>query len=197
MMLLVWLALAVSPDEPLVRVLDVIPDAVVELRYATPRNLAGAAIYPPEAECLLLPLVAERLSLAAEELRRRGFRLLLWDCYRPTSLHRKLWEMLPNSGWVADPNRGSQHSRGAAVDVALADADGRAVEMPTDFDVFIAATRRDAPGVSKVARAHRKLLRRAMERAGFENYVREWWHFSLRVHPLPPQRDEPLFEVER
>jgi D-alanyl-D-alanine dipeptidase len=97
----------------LVDVAPLVPDAVLDLRYARADNLAGRALYPTSAPCLLLRPVALRLAAAAGRLREAGYRLVLWDCYRPTSAHAELWKAVPRSGRVADPARGSHHGRGA------------------------------------------------------------------------------------
>lgn len=174
----------------LVDVARAVPDAALDLRYATARNLAGRPLYPA-ARCLALAPVADRLRRAAAELEGKGYRLLLWDCYRPVSVQRELWRVRPDRRWVADPARGSDHSRGAAVDASLVSRDGSPVEMPTDHDAFVAAARPDAvAGVSPAAREHRRILRRAMERAGFRPDRGEWWHFSA-----PEARGAPLLDV--
>ncbi len=183
------LALAAAGME-LVDVAGAVPDAAFDLRYATFRNLAGRPLYP-EARCLLLAPVADRLRRAAAELRAMGFRLLLWDCYRPLAVQREIWRLHPDRRWVADPSRGSAHTRGAAVDASLLSRDGSPVEMPSDHDAFVAAARPDAvAGVSAAARRHRALLRGAMERAGFRPDRGEWWHFTA-----PEARGAPLLDV--
>jgi D-alanyl-D-alanine dipeptidase len=171
---------------------SLVPDAVLDLRYATERNVTGRAIYPV-ARCLLLRPVAERLAAAARRLRARGYRLVLWDCYRPASAHAALWAAHPRAGAVADPARGSHHSRGTAVDVSLADAAGVPVGMPTDHDAFgLRAHAGATGGVPEDARRRRDLLRAAMEAEGFVPYAREWWHFAARDSHLHPILDEAL-----
>ena len=123
-----------------------IPDAVLELRYATPGNFTKRTLYPV-ARCLLRRAVAQRLARVAAQLREHGHRLLLWDCYRPASIQLALWELVPDPRYVARPSfaadgtptGGSRHSRGAAVDLALARADGTPAPTPTDHDDFSAA----------------------------------------------------------
>jgi len=183
-----------SPWPPLlVDVAQLIPDAVLDLRYATPRNVVGRPLYPPGARCLLRPEVAERLARAADALRAEGFRLRLFDCYRPPAVQRLLFERESRPGFVADPaHGGSHHNRGAAVDLGLASPDGGEVELPTDFDAFDVRARFDAvEGVSPAARAHRDALRRAMVAAGFLPSRSEWWHFSA-----PEARGAPLIEAD-
>ncbi len=176
---------------PLVDVAAVIPDAVVDLRYATRRNFVGEVLYPPGARCLLRRPVAERLARAAARLRERGFRLLLYDCYRPLAAQRALWRRFPRPGFVADPRKGSNHNRAAAVDVGLAGAEGAEVELPTAFDTFgPRAGAYATEGLSPAARRHRDLLRGAMLAEGFRPNRLEWWHFDA-----PEARGAALLDV--
>ena len=182
--------LAAAP--PLVDVTSLVPDAVIDLRYASARNPAGRPLYPV-ARCLLLRPAAERLAAAARRLRAEGYRLVLWDCYRPASAHAALWAAHPRAGAVADPARGSHHSRGTAVDVSLADLAGTPLAMPTDHDAFGARARADAAeGVPEAARRRRDALRAALEAEGFVAYAREWWHFAAADSVRHPVLDEAL-----
>ncbi len=176
--LVIALAAPVAAESPadLVDVAGVIPDAVIDLRYATADNLTGEVLYPT-ATCKLRRAVALRLARAAERLRAQHRRLVLWDCYRPTSIQAELWKRMPDPRYVADPKTGSKHNRGAAVDVALAGEDGVLLEMPTKFDEFsTAAHRRRALRGAKGAEAKR--LDHAMRKAGFVGLSTEWWHFD-------------------
>jgi len=186
-----------APRPDLVDVAALVPDAVLDLRYATRDNFLGRPVYP-EARCLALRTAAERLARAAARLRRQGYRLLLWDCYRPLSVQREMWRLAPRPGYVADPRRGSHHNRGAAVDLSLAGPGGRPVEMPTPFDAFEPRAHADAvEGISEAARRHRHLLREAMEAEGFLVNPREWWHFAVRDAWSHPLLDVPVAEAAR
>jgi D-alanyl-D-alanine dipeptidase len=177
----------------LVDVARVVPDAVLDLRYATSENVLGRPLYPV-ARCLLRRPAAERLVRAAARLRAAGYRLRLYDCYRPLSVQRALWEYYPRRGFVADPDRGgSNHNRGGAVDLGLATPEGGEVEMPTAFDAFgPKAAAWAAVGITASARLHRDQLRRAMEAEGFKVNPREWWHFDAPDALAAPLLDVPL-----
>ncbi len=174
-----------------------VPDLVLDLRYATAHNLTGAPLYP-EARCLLRTAVAKRLARVARALAERGHRLVLWDCYRPASAQRLLWQRVHDPRFVAEPRfatdgtplTGSRHSRGAAVDVSLAAADGSPRPMPTDHDDF-------GPGASGAratgaAAANLAELRAAMTVAGFTPLASEWWHFDAADATAYPLADLPL-----
>jgi D-alanyl-D-alanine dipeptidase len=188
--LLLLLAAAPAPD--LVDAKALVPGLVVELRYATSDNFFQHALYPKGARCLLLRPVATRLARAAEALAQKGYRLKVWDCYRPLAVQWEMWARFPKRGYVADPHTGSQHNRGAAVDVTLVLADGSEVEMPTPFDTFTRAARQDAPLDKPEVAERRTLLRAALEAAGFHINRMEWWHYEAPEAHGAPLLDVPL-----
>ena len=166
-------------EDPVVDAAPLVPGLIVQLTYARPDNIAGRALYPPDATCRLRRSVAARLALAAGALSRQGFRLVAWDCTRPAAAQAALWAAHPRRGSVADPARGSLHQRGVAVDLGLADAAGKLVALPTPFDAFGPRAAADAPlPDDSLARAHRDALGAALRDAGFRVNPREWWHFS-------------------
>lgn len=190
--LVVAAALHAAPA-PLVEVRSRIPDAIVDLRYATPDNFMRKQVYPAHARCLLVPEALELLVKAADALRAQGYRLKLWDCYRPHSVQYELWKVVSTPGLVADPKKGSVHNRGAAVDLTLTDQDGNELELPTGYDDFSKASRHAYQGGSERSRKNRALLTAAMEAAGFKRNPMEWWHWdtpeAARRFPL---RDDPF-----
>ena len=165
-------------DDPLVDAAPVVPGLIVQLAYATADNVAGRALLPPDARCLLRRSVAERLALAARALRKQGLRLIARDCTRSAETQRALWKAHPQPGSVADPVRGSLHERGVAVDLGLADLSGAPVAVPTKFDEFGPQAAADAPLPDGPAKAHRDALEAAMHAAGFRVNPKEWWHYS-------------------
>ena len=171
---------------------------VVDMPYATTANFTGVRLYPA-SRCLLRPEVAERLLRVQRRLRADGAGLLLWDCYRPFAVQRRLWTLVPDARYVAEPVvgadgrpvAGSKHNRGAAVDVTLVDAAGRRLEMPTAFDDFTERAHRDARDWSPVARENAARLERAMVAEGFEPLPTEWWHFDASGWERYELLDEP------
>lgn len=163
----------------LVDVKSIDPTIVVELRYGTPGNLTGHALYPPETPALVRPSVAARLVKAQTYLRPLGYRLKIWDAYRPTAVQMELWRVTKKAEFVADPleGDGSLHTWGVAVDVTLVDSKGNEVAMPTGFDEFTPAARLRYSGDDPVIKMHIKSLRDAMHKGGFVGELNEWWHF--------------------
>ena len=179
-----------SVSEPdLIELAALIPDAVLDLRYATTGNFLEQKLYD-RADARLRRPAAEKLARAAESLRGRGLRLVIYDAYRPLSAQRRMWALKPDRRYVADPARGSQHNRGAAVDVGLADAQGRPLAMPSEFDEFGPRAAHSYAGGDAAARANRDALRRTMEAAGFSALEEEWWHYAD-----PQGREWPLLDV--
>jgi len=168
---------ALPATDPLTPLQDLIPDAILDIRYATGDNLTGRALYPFPA-ALLRRSAAVKLAKAADSLRSKGLRLVVYDAYRPLSVQRLLWAARPDRRFVADPARGSVHNRGGAVDVGLAGADGAALAMPTGFDEFGPRAAHGAEGVSAQAAANAAELKAAMEAAGFQALAEEWWHYE-------------------
>jgi zinc D-Ala-D-Ala dipeptidase len=191
---LLWLSLAGAPkNEPLVEAKDAVPDLVVDLRYATADNFMKLKVYPDSAKCLLMQSATSKLQAAAKTLKAKGYRLKVWDCYRPLSVQFELWKVFPKPGYVADPNKkGSLHNRGAAVDLTLVTADGGEVEMPTPYDNFTRAAHHAFDGGTSEAMLHRTILLEAMEGAGFKRNPMEWWHYELPGAIALPARDEPF-----
>ena len=177
-------------DDDLVDVAGVISDAVIDMRYATADNFTGNSLYPV-ARCKLRRAVAARLAKVAKALRAQDRRLVLWDCYRPTSIQKELWKRVPDPRYVADPKVGSKHGRGTAVDVALAGKDGSPVVLPTKFDDFSEAAHRDHALTGDTG-AEASRLEKAMTGAGFLPLSTEWWHFDAPDSANYALSDEPL-----
>ena len=174
-----------------VDVRTVVPDAVIDLRYATPNNFVGVPLYPADARCLVHDSMASGLAKAADELRAQGDVLVFWDCYRPHDVQVRMFDAVPNPAWVAKPGTYARsHEAGRSVDVTIAEG-GQLVDMGTDFDDFSARAHAYATdGVSAAAQANRARLRAAMGSGGQERsdpgnvsgglavYSGEWWHFD-------------------
>ncbi|MFZ5810970.1 MAG: M15 family metallopeptidase [Thermodesulfobacteriota bacterium] len=182
----------------LVEVARLDPTIRIEMRYATTNNFTGRAIYP-SARCFLVRETAEALVEVQALLRREGLGLKLYDCYRPFSAQKLLWELTPDKRFVARPveehgrpARGSRHNRGAAVDLTLVDAGGEEMPMPTAFDEFSQEAARHFQGGDPAARANSQKLEAAMRRQGFSPLPSEWWHFDGPGWRSCPLLDLPL-----
>ena len=175
----------------LVDVTALAPRLHLDIRYATPRNFTHVTLYA-HARCLLHEAVARRLADVDRELAGRGLGLVVYDCYRPLSVQKKMWALVPDERYVSDPKKGSRHNRGAAVDVALADARGALLPMPSAYDEFSERAHRDYAGGGDAERRNRALLEEVMTRHGFVGLPTEWWHFDAADWQSYPIADDPL-----
>lgn len=165
-------------DSDFVRVLDYIPTARQELLYATDRNFTGEVIYDFHDAYLRYGTVKKLMAVSAD-LAELGMYLKIWDGFRPISAQYKLWEVCPDSAYVANPETGfSSHSRGNTVDLTLVDNNGAEFPMPTGFDDFSAKADRDYADCTEEERNNAVILELIMEKHGFTGYRREWWHYS-------------------
>ena len=178
---------------PLVEITPASHDVVLDLAYATPRNITGKPIYR-NAICFLNEEAASLLERAIGLARPLGFRLKIFDAMRPSEAQWALWNARPDPNFLADPRRGSPHSRGAAIDLTFIDASGAELEMGTPFDDFSPLAHHADTAVSADAQRNRFLLLGVMIAAGWDFYRNEWWHYQLfdaKRYPLFSDADLP------
>lgn len=160
----------------------VVPDAIVDMRYATARNFTGVRLESKDARCLIHKSMAPGLREGAKILRAKGYVLYFFDCYRPHSVQRKMWDVVPNPMWIAKPGSYSRsHESGRSVDVTIAKIrTGRPVDTGTGYDNFTSlAWAYQTKDLTKQQIGNRATLRKALERDGsLHVYTGEWWHFD-------------------
>ena len=169
-----------APD--LVDLTTVDPTIKLDIRYATTNNFLGTPVYT-EAKAFLQRPAAEALGRAAQKLRQSGYGLLIHDAYRPWYVTKIFWDATPQDKkiFVADPQEGSRHNRGCAVDLTLYDLKtGKELPMTGDYDEMSERSYAFYPGGTSLQRWDRTLLRDALESEGFNVYLYEWWHFDYR-----------------
>ena len=166
----------------------------LDISYATADNFTGAPVYA-RAGCYLHSEAETMLRKAQTYAGVLGYRLKIFDAFRPAEAQWKLWGHTPDPDFLADPRRGSPHSRGVAVDLTLTDANGTELEMGTDFDAFTPLSHHGAMEVSATAQRNRHLLMGLMTTAGWDFYQNEWWHYQLfHSHDYPLLSDSVLDE---
>lgn len=153
-------------------------DLLLDLRYGTVNNFTSQRIYQV-SKCLLHPDALIRLELAVKLAGEQNLRLKVFDAFRPQKAQEKLWEICPNDNFVANPVKGSLHTRGIAVDVTLVGKDGKELDMGTEFDDFTELAYHGSTLISPSAARNRYLLLGIMISAGFQYYALEWWHYQL------------------
>ena len=178
---------------------DYVPGIIQEIRYYSTYNFIGDRIDGYEEPCALLTKEAARaLKAVSNEMLVRGYRLKVFDAYRPACAvkHFMLWgiedqdvrmkpyfypdlqkQELFEKGYIA---KQSSHSRGSTVDLTLLDmATGKELDMGSPFDLFSEASHPDYMGVTEEQYKNRMMLQHAMRRSGFLPIDCEWWHFTL------------------
>ncbi|MBZ0244236.1 MAG: D-alanyl-D-alanine dipeptidase [Bacteroidales bacterium] len=174
----------------LVRLKDLDPTLLFDVRYATTNNFVGEVLYDCD-EVYMVEDAAKRLVRANQRLNLLGLRLKIYDGYRPWSVQKRLWDKYPDSPYVANPKYGSKHNRGCAVDLTLVDADGNELEMPTGYDNFTERAHFSFLGSSPEASANHFILAKVMMAEGFKPIRSEWWHFDA-----PNWQDYPVLDVD-
>jgi D-alanyl-D-alanine dipeptidase len=163
---------------PLVPIVSPAYDVDLDIAYATSRNFTGAPIYR-RATAYLHPDAAAALTRAIALAHSQGLRLKIFDAFRPAEAQWKMWNHTPDPEFLADPRRGSPHSRGVAVDLTLIEASGKELDMGTAFDTFKKQSHHANMEISATAQRNRFLLLGLMTSAGWDFYRNEWWHYQL------------------
>jgi D-alanyl-D-alanine dipeptidase len=166
-------------DTTFVNLKDYSNDFVYNMKYATADNFLKSKVYDCEA-CYLRYKTVKALLNANEKFLKKGFRIMLFDCYRPLAIQKKMWEIVSNPNYVADPKKGSIHNRGGAVDITLVDLQGKELDMGTPFDFFGIEASHNFEQLSDEVKANRKLLRKIMTQNNFKIFESEWWHYNLK-----------------
>ncbi|WP_264554152.1 M15 family metallopeptidase [Flavobacterium sp. N2038] len=167
-------------DTTFVNLKDYSSDFIYDMKYATEDNFLKAKVYDC-AECFLRLKTVQALIAANNDFKKKGFKIKLYDCYRPLSIQKKMWEIVSNPEYVADPKKGSIHNRGGAVDISLVDRNGKEVDMGTAFDFFGSKASHNYTDLPKGVKSNRKFLKKIMIQNGFNSFDSEWWHYNLKT----------------
>lgn len=165
-------------DTTFVKLKNYSNDFVFDMKYATENNFLKQKVYACE-ECYLRMKTIKYLIAANTEFQKKGYRIKLLDCYRPLDVQKKMWELVPNADYVADPKKGSVHNRGGAVDITLVDAKGKELDMGTPFDFFGPEASHKYQGFSNKINKNRAYLKAVMLQNNFKSFDSEWWHYNL------------------
>ena len=180
-------------NNDLVNIQELDSTILIDLKYSTTDNFMNMDMYGDLETCYLRKKPAEMLLRANEYLKKTNpeLNLLIYDGLRPRSIQRKLWNALDEvpeterTQYVADPEKGSIHNYGAAVDLTLAHENGSPLDMGTNYDYFgelaFPALEDSLLSIGVLTKAqiqNRKILRSVMTKAGFSTISSEWWHFN-------------------
>ena len=178
-----------SIEDKFVNIKTLSPEILLDMKYATADNFLGQVVYDC-AECFLRKATAQALVAAQKDFVAQGYSLKLFDCYRPLSVQKKMWKILPGTHYVANPAKGSKHNRGAAVDLTLVEiATGKEVDMGTPFDTFSPKAHHSYTDLPKEVLVHRQLLKEVLGKHNFKPIFSEWWHYEYRPEMTSPVED--------
>jgi D-alanyl-D-alanine dipeptidase len=169
-----------DPAKKFVDLRKAIPGMVIDLRYATAGNFTKTVLYHhPQAYLREAP--ANALKQVQDELHKKGLALKLYDAFRPFSVTCKIWRIVPDRRYAANPRKGSNHNRGLAVDVTIVDMkSGKELDMGTAFDSFTDTAHHSFTQLPAQVLANRQLLKNTMWKHGFGLVPDEWWHYQWK-----------------
>jgi D-alanyl-D-alanine dipeptidase len=171
---------AADSQKRMLRLQDLIPAVIPDLRYATTSNFTGKRLYPPETNTLLLRSAPARaLQKVANELAQEQMGLKIFDAYRPYSVTITFWELIGDERYVAHPSKASNHNRGLAVDLTLVYLETKKeLPMGTGFDHFSDTAHHSFLSLPPAVLQNRMKLKSIMEKYGFRSLDTEWWHYT-------------------
>lgn len=165
---------------------QLIPDLQYQLYYATADNFTKQKLYKRGNKTYLRLPAAKALRKVQTELLQKGLGIKIWDAYRPYSATKKMWILIKDERYVANPAKGSGHNRGVAIDMTLYDLkSGTELDMGTSFDNFTDTAHHNFKGLSALQQQNRLLLKTVMESNGFKALDTEWWHYSWSGQSFP------------
>ena len=177
-------SISLYPGKRMVALQSFIPQLIIDLKYAEKNNFTHHVLYVHPVAFARIE-VALALKKINAELSQKGLGLKIFDAYRPYIVTKKMWKVVHDQRYAANPAKGSGHNRGTAIDLTLIYlSTGKELTMPTSFDDFSARAHQDYLKLPQEVLDHRKLLKDMMEKYGFESLKTEWWHYSLPNAPI-------------
>ncbi len=172
-------------DTTFVNLKDYSNNFIYDLKYATDDNFLKEVVYDC-AECYLRLKTVKALIIASQHFEKDGYKIKVFDCYRSLDVQKKMWKIVNNPSYVANPKTGSVHNRGKAVDLTLVDLDGNELEMGTGFDFFGPKAGHNYKRLSTKILKNRLYLKNIMIKSGFSPLSSEWWHYNLNDSTQDP-----------
>lgn len=171
---------AADSNKQMLNLRKYLPGVTYDLRYTTTNNFMRQKLYPPVRTTYLRKPAVAALKKVVEELKKQNLTIKIFDAYRPYSVTEKMWEIVKDDRYAADPSKGSGHNRGVAVDITLIDVKSKTeLPMGTGFDNFSDTAHNDFTALPADVLKNRAVLKSIMEKYGFVSLPTEWWHFSL------------------
>jgi D-alanyl-D-alanine dipeptidase len=178
--------------QKMIEIKTVMPNIVYDLRYATQNNFTHRNLYNSGKQTFLRTEAVKALQAVQNDLAKRTYGLKLFDAYRPYAITKRMWDLIHDDRYVADPSKGSGHNRGLAVDLTIIDLnDGTELNMGTAFDNFTDTAHHSFKNLSAAVLQNRKVLKETMEKYGFKALETEWWHYSW-----PNDRNYEVLDID-
>lgn len=169
-----------NSSKQMVDIKKLIPNIILDIRYATTNNFMHSKLYPAITTTYLRLPAAKALQLVQQELNKIGLGLKIYDAYRPYSVTEKMWEPIKDDRYVADPKGGSGHNRGTSIDLTIINLNtNQELQMGTGYDNFSDTAHQTFTALPLEILQNRNLLKNIMEKNGFKALETEWWHFSI------------------
>lgn len=179
-----------KPSSKLILLYHYLQPFKTKIYYRTTENFTGRVLYHKHQLYINLE-AAQKLAAVQDSLIKIGYNLLIFDCYRPYFITKRMWKVVPDERYTANPAKGSGHNRGIAIDLSLVNIKtGNPVLMPTAFDNFSDTAHHNFMELPAEAIENRNLLRSIMAHFGFISLSTEWWHYSL-----PNPTDYPIYNL--
>ncbi len=166
-------------DTTFVNLKDYSGDFHYDMKYATADNFLKAKVYDCD-ECYLRYRTVKALIAANDIFGKLGYKISIYDCYRPLDIQKRMWKIVSDPKFVAEPAKGSIHNRGGAVDITLLDKYGNPLDMGTSFDHFGPESAHNYNKLTEQQKNNRRLLSEVMVASGFTILESEWWHYDLK-----------------
>ncbi|HTM90888.1 MAG TPA: M15 family metallopeptidase [Flavisolibacter sp.] len=178
--------------QKMIEIKTMVPNIIYDLRYATENNFTHQKLYESGKRTFLRLPVVRALQEVQEDLAKRNYGLKLFDAYRPYTVTQKMWDLIHDEKYVADPSKGSGHNRGLAVDLTIIDLkDGSELNMGIDFDNFTDTAHHTFKNLPADILQNRMLLKETMEKHGFKALETEWWHYNW-----PNNRNYEVLDID-
>lgn len=169
-----------NPDLSMVDLKKAVHNIVLDLRYSSTNNFTGKKIYPFTNTTYLRKKAATALAVIQRQLKKQGLGLKIFDAYRPYSTTELIWTLVKDKRYASSPKKGSNHNRGAAVDITIIDLQTQEeLNMGTGFDNFSDTAHHNFTALPGSVLKNRLLLKTIMEENGFASSETEWWHYAL------------------
>jgi len=187
-----WQQVKADSLHKMIEIKTFIPGVIYDLRYATTNNFTHTKLYKNGTSGFLRLPVVQALQKIQNDLTEKGYGIKIFDAYRPYAVTKKMWDLIHDDRYVADPAKGSGHNRGLSIDLTIVHLkDKSELDMGTGFDNFTDTAHHIFKELPLTVLQNRSLLKETMEKYGFKALDTEWWHYSW-----PNDRNYDVLDID-